>query len=188
MSDTPHRYARLISPRLMLVSPAEPGFDANEAFLAPDSPRFFDVSDDTDSLWWSIASIIGHWNLRGYGLFVVIERSTGTPVGLVGPWFPQGWPEPELSWHLTENARGKGYASEAAECVLEWLFSALKWNTLVSYIPEDNAPSIALARRIGAQPGEPVSFRLQPAPNIRAWRHDPDRYHHALPATGRVLQ
>ncbi|MFW8595745.1 GNAT family N-acetyltransferase [Cribrihabitans neustonicus] len=188
MSDKFHRFARLISPRLMLISPAEPGFDASEAFLAPDAPRFFEASDDPDSLWWSIASIIGHWHLRGYGLFVVIERSTGDPVGLVGPWFPKGWPEPELSWHLIETARGKGYASEAAECVLEWLFSAQNWDTIVSYIPEENAASIALARRIGAQPGEPVSFRLQPAPNIRAWRHDPDRYRHGQIAAARILQ
>ncbi|MEX0302286.1 MAG: GNAT family N-acetyltransferase [Leisingera sp.] len=173
MIDERKPYPRLVSKRLMLISPADPEFDANAAFLSPDAPRFIDAAEDPDSLWWSIATIIGHWHLHGYGLFAVVERSTGKTVGLVGPWFPKGWPEPELSWHLMEAGQGKGYASEAAQCVLDWLFSEAGWDSIVSYVPEENDASIALARRVGAQPERSVSFRLQPAPNIRAWRHMP---------------
>lgn len=173
MTDVQQRFPRLASNRLLLVSPADPEFDANAAFLAPGAPRFIDAAEDPDSLWWSIATIIGHWHLHGYGLFAVVERSSGQTVGLVGPWFPKGWPEPELSWHLMEPARGKGYASEAAQCVLDWLFGAEGWDSIVSFVPEENDASIALARRVGARPEHPVSFRLQPAPNIRAWRHMP---------------
>lgn len=173
MTDTHKPFPRLVSKRLMLVSPAEPDFDANAAFLDAGAPRFIDASPDPDSLWWSIATIIGHWHLHGYGLFAVVERRTGQAVGLVGPWFPKGWPEPELSWHLMEPGRGQGYASEAAQCVLNWLFCEAGWDSIVSYVPEENDASVALARRVGAQPENPVSFRLQPAPNIRAWRHMP---------------
>ncbi len=173
MTDVQTPYPRLVSKRLMLISPADPEFDANAAFLDPGAPRFIDAAEDTDSLWWSIATIIGHWHLHGYGLFAVVERSSGLTVGLVGPWFPKGWPEPELSWHLMETGRGKGYASEAAQCVLDWLFTEAGWDSIVSYVPEENDASIALARRVGARPEKPISFRLQPAPNIRAWRHMP---------------
>ena len=173
MTDVQTPYPRLVSKRLMLISPADPEFNANAAFLDPGAPRFIDAAADTDSLWWSIATIIGHWHLHGYGLFAVVERSSGLTVGLVGPWFPKGWPEPELSWHLMEPGRGKGYASEAAQCVLDWLFAEAGWDSIVSYVPEENDASIALARRVGARPEKPVSFRLQPAPNIRAWRHMP---------------
>ncbi|WP_237754627.1 MULTISPECIES: GNAT family N-acetyltransferase [unclassified Leisingera] len=173
MKDAQRRYPRLVSKRLMLISPADPEFDAQAAFLAPDAPRFINVADDADSLWWSIATIIGHWHLHGYGLFAVVERSTGDTVGLVGPWFPKGWPEPELSWHLMETGEGKGYASEAVQCVLDWLFNAAGWDTIVSYVPEENTASIALARRAGAQPERLVSFPLQPAPGLRCWRHSP---------------
>ncbi|MEW2912574.1 GNAT family N-acetyltransferase [Leisingera sp. JC11] len=173
MKDAQQRYPRLLSKRLMLISPADPEFDAQAAFLAPGAPRFINAADDSDSLWWSIATIIGHWHLHGYGLFAVVERSTGSTVGLVGPWFPKGWPEPELSWHLMETGGGKGYASEAVHCVLDWLFAQAGWDSIVSYVPEENEASIALARRVGAQPERLASFRLQPAPNIRAWRHMP---------------
>ncbi len=173
MPYTGNRFPSLQTRRLQLVSPAEAGFDAHEAFLRIGAPRFIDAADDPDALWWSVATIIGHWHLRGYGLFAVIERSTGRPVGLIGPWFPKGWPEPELSWHLTEDARGKGYASEAAKVVLDWLFHEMKWSTVASFIPEDNDASIALAQRIGARPEQLVSFRLAPADNMRTWRHYP---------------
>ncbi|APG45740.1 GNAT family N-acetyltransferase [Phaeobacter porticola] len=173
MSDTGNRFPSLVTPRLRLVSPAEAGFDAQDAFLRIGAPRFIDATDDPDALWWSIATIIGHWHLRGYGLFAAIERSTGRPVGMIGPWFPKGWPEPELSWHLTEGARGKGYASEAASAVLDWLFHEMDWQTIASFIPEDNEASIALAQRIGARPEKRVSFRLAPTENMRTWRHQP---------------
>lgn len=186
MTDRQMPFPRLSSERLLLVSPADPDFDANAAFLDAVAPRFIDAAEDPDSLWWSIATIIGHWHLHGYGLFAVVERSSGQTVGLVGPWFPKGWPEPELSWHLMEPGRGKGYASEAAQCVLNWLFTEADWNSIVSYIPEGNDASVALARRIGAQPENTVSFRLQPAPNIRAWRHLPPAGRHVVPTTSAV--
>ncbi|MBY6057652.1 GNAT family N-acetyltransferase [Leisingera daeponensis] len=173
MKDAQSRYPRLVSKRLMLISPADPEFDANAAFLAPGAARFINAAEDSDSLWWSVATIIGHWHLHGYGLFAVVERSTGNTVGLVGPWFPKGWPEPELSWHLMETGAGKGYASEAVQCVLDWLFNAAGWDTIISYVPEENEPSIALARRIGAKPERLVSFPLQPAAGLRRWRHMP---------------
>jgi len=187
MTDAQMRYPRLVSKRLMLISPADPVFDANAAFLSPDAPRFIDAAEDPDSLWWSVATIIGHWHLHGYGLFAVVERHTGRTVGLVGPWFPKGWPEPELSWHLMEPGHGKGYASEAAQCVLDWLFTDAGWDSIVSYVPEENDASIALARRIGARPEKLVSFRLQPAPNIRTWRHVPPGCTTASPAARGLL-
>ncbi|MFV1601708.1 MULTISPECIES: GNAT family N-acetyltransferase [unclassified Phaeobacter] len=187
MPDTDNRFPSLMTKRLLLVSPAEAGFDAHDAFLRIGAPRFIDAVDDPDALWWSIATIIGHWHLRGYGLFALIERNTGRPVGMIGPWFPKGWPEPELSWHLTEDARGKGYASEAAEVVLDWLFREKNWSSIASFIPEDNAASIALAQRIGARPEKLVSFRLAPAHNMRTWRHQPRKHLLDRPAiTGRL--
>ncbi len=171
MSENGHRFPSLHTSRLQLVSPAEASFDAQQAFLSIGAPRFIEAADDPDALWWSIATIIGHWHLRGYGLFAVIERSSGRPVGLIGPWFPKGWPEPELSWHLTEDARGKGYATEAADAVLQWLFQEQNWSDIASFIPEDNDASIALAQRMGAQAEQLVSFRLAPAENMRTWRH-----------------
>ena len=165
-------YPTLMSDRLRLVSPAEPGFNTDARFLSETAPKFIDAADDPDALWWSMASIIGHWHLRGYGMFAVLERKTDEVVGMVGPWYPQGWPEPELSWHLVESAHGKGYAVEAANCVLDWLFHDQKWDTIVSLIADENEGSIALAKRLGAKPEEPFFHHM--VKEVRIWRHQPN--------------
>src|SRR5437762_11305313 len=43
--------------------------------------------------WRAMAGIVGHWTLRGFGLFAVTERTTGALVGRIGPWDPEGWPD-----------------------------------------------------------------------------------------------
>ena len=34
--------------------------------------------------WQSFSGIVGHWTLRGYGLFAILERATGRFVGRAG--------------------------------------------------------------------------------------------------------
>ncbi|HMQ22184.1 MAG TPA: GNAT family N-acetyltransferase, partial [Planctomycetota bacterium] len=48
--------------------------------------------------WRSMAAVIGHWAIRGYGFFSVEDKARGAWVGRVGPWFPEGCPEPEIGW------------------------------------------------------------------------------------------
>ena len=116
------RYPELQSERLRLISPAEESFDAATRLAGEDAPLFIDAAKDADAVWWSLATLIGHWQLRGYGMFVLLDRKTDDVMGMAGPWFPAGWPEPEVSYHLTETARGRGLASEAVQCILDWLF------------------------------------------------------------------
>lgn len=40
--------------------------------------------EDRPNAWRRMASIIGHWELRGYGPWAVAEREGGTFVGSVG--------------------------------------------------------------------------------------------------------
>ena len=174
----------LHSQRLRLIAMVDPTFDANAAYLAPNSPSFIGATDDPDALWWSVAMIAGHWHLRGYGHFAVFVRETGENVGLVGPWFPKGWPEPELAWHLVDGSQGNGYATEAATCVLDWLFTVQNWPTVISMIDDNNAESLALIKRLQAKPEGLFQHRL--AGELRIWRHAPGP-HAAHPASG-VLQ
>ena len=100
--------------------------------------------------WRSMALAIGHWAIRGYGFFSVEHRATGAWVGRVGPWYPEGWPAPEVGWTLSPDHRGRGYATEAARASVEYAFSELGWPQVIHVIMEGNEPSIALAKRIGS--------------------------------------
>jgi RimJ/RimL family protein N-acetyltransferase len=132
--------------------------DDYEAFAAmsadPDVMRFLAVDGKPLSrfaAWQGLAASVGHWALRGYGMFAVFERQTGTFVGRVGPWFPEGWPEFEIGWTLRSEYWGRGYATEAAQACVDWAFTELGRDHLVSLILPDNVRSIRLAERLGEQ-------------------------------------
>lgn len=101
--------------------------------------------------WRAMGHLTGHWVHRGFGMFIFCAKGDGTPLGMTGPWFPEGWPEPELGWSVwNAAAEGKGFAFEAATAARAYAYATLGWHTAVSYIHPDNARSIALATRLGA--------------------------------------
>jgi RimJ/RimL family protein N-acetyltransferase len=99
--------------------------------------------------WRHMALVMGHWQLRGFGLWAVEERSTGLMAGRVGCWQPEGWPGFELGWTLRRGFWGRGYATEAALVALDFAFNQLAQASVISLINPNNGPSIAVARRVG---------------------------------------
>lgn len=103
--------------------------------------------------WRGFGHVIGHWVLRGFGMFVITRKGYDAPLGAVGPWYPDGWPEREIGWTLWRpEAEGQGLALEAATAARDFAFGTLGWDTAVSYIDLGNVRSIALAERLGARP------------------------------------
>jgi RimJ/RimL family protein N-acetyltransferase len=99
--------------------------------------------------WQTFASLIGHWHLRGFGMFAVVERTSGEVIGRIGPWEPEGWPEFEIGWTLRPSHWGKGYATEAVRASIQYAFSELGRQHLISIIDPENIRSIAVATRVG---------------------------------------
>ncbi|MBI1220365.1 MAG: GNAT family N-acetyltransferase [Rhodobacteraceae bacterium] len=140
------------TPRLILRAPRLEDFEPFAAFCQSDRAAFVRQDDfDRAKAWRAFGHIVGHWVLRGFGLFVIVQKSTGRAIGTVGPWFPEGWPEREIGWAIwSAEAEGKGYAFEAAKAARDHVYRDLGWKTAVSYIAPTNARSIALAERLGA--------------------------------------
>jgi len=99
--------------------------------------------------WRHMAFLIGHWQLRGYGMFAVEEKSNHRLIGRIGFLNPAGWPAFELGWTLAPEAQGKGYATEAAGRLLQYAFGELAQPHVISLIHRDNTPSILVAERLG---------------------------------------
>lgn len=140
----------LTTERLTLRGPEQRDFENVAAFFA-DADRSWGFGGPLgrNEAWRWFASMIGHWALHGYG-FWMAETHDGQPVGFVGIWGPEGWPEPELGWVVFEGAEGKGYAREAAEEVRRFAYAVLGFETLSSNIFPGNKRSVALAERLGA--------------------------------------
>lgn len=103
--------------------------------------------------------MIGHWQVRGYGPYAVIEKSTERLLGTVGFWYPNDWPAPEIKWALAQEYWGQGFASEAARKVQSVGRAYLPEISLISFIHSGNQPSLKLVERLGAVLEKEVPFR-----------------------------
>lgn len=153
--------------RLILREPREADFAAMLAFN--DSPRstFVGGGRDRQWVWRGLLANIGHWALRGYGLFSVDTRA-GDFIGRIGVIYHDGWDEPELGWHLFDGFEGHGYAVEAARAAKADYHARHTSAPLISYIDPANRKSEALAGVLGATPERETVFLDK---TVRVWRH-----------------
>ena len=101
-------------------------------------------------VWRQFSAEVGHWTLRGFGLWTLVGKASGTVLGWVGPQHPPHYAAPELAWHLTAEAEGKGYGHEAARAALDHARRSLGIGRVISYVADANTRSRRLAERLGA--------------------------------------
>ena len=143
----------LTTDRLILRGWREDDLDAYAAITAdPEVMRFMGGTLDRAGTWRQMAFITGHWELRGYGLWVV-ERN-GELIGRIGLLNPEGWPGLEVGWLLGRAAWGHGYATEAARAAVEYAWRELGARQLISLIAPGNVLSQRVAERLGMRPTE----------------------------------
>jgi RimJ/RimL family protein N-acetyltransferase len=141
----------LETPRLLLRLPTQEDFPAYADMMAdPKQARFIGGVQPRAAAWRMWATVAGSWSLLGFGMFSVIEKSSGQWVGRIGPWMPDGWPAREIGWGLARAATGKGYGVEAAHACMDFVFDELGWEDVIHIIDPENTPSQALAARLGS--------------------------------------
>lgn len=101
--------------------------------------------------WKNMAMVLGHWSIRGYGLWAVEEKATQTLMGRVGLYYPEGWPGLEVGWMLARSYWGYGYALESAKAAVDVAFNQLQCPKLISLIHPENVRSQRVAQRLGSQ-------------------------------------
>lgn len=139
--------------RLRLRGPRVSDFETFAGFLGSPRAAFVGGTVPRVQAWRGFGHLTGHWALRGYSMFIIADKATDAPLGMSGPYFPEGWPEPEIGWSIwDEKAEGKGIAFEAATAARRWAYDALGWTTAISLIVAGNARSEALAARMGCTP------------------------------------
>lgn len=95
------------------------------------------------------------WEERGHGRLAIVDKESGEFLGRTGlKYWPQ-FGETETGWALHAEARGQGYATEAARAVLDWAFPRFDAPYFTAMIRPDNIASIAVAERLGMSPLRP---------------------------------
>ncbi|WP_171178030.1 GNAT family N-acetyltransferase [Ruegeria sp. HKCCD8929] len=137
--------------RLILRGPEPQDYPDFKATFTSYRARFMGGPLNTYESWMLYAAEIGHWQIRGYGMWMIHDKATDETYGMAGGWKPAGWPEAEIAWVIWPEAAGKGYALEATHAARAYFYGTLGWDCAVSYIDPKNLDSIRLAERLGAK-------------------------------------
>lgn len=162
---------RLETERLLLRTPQPGDFEDVATMLAdPVCMMHLGGVQPRSTAWRTFCTMLGGWVMLGFGMFSVIEKSSGRWVGRIGPIHPEGWPGPEVGWAVITDVQGKGYAFEAAKASIDHVFDDLGWTEVIHCIEDSNLRSAALARRLGS---EPLRTAVMPPPlekiEVRVW-------------------
>jgi RimJ/RimL family protein N-acetyltransferase len=123
-----------------------------EFYRDAQSQAIYGADISRSDVWRRIALIIGHFQIRGFGLYALEDKETRDLAGYAGLWFPDGWDDVEIGYGIAPKFRGRGYATEAALRVRDHGFGELGLPRLVSYINPINVTSIRVAEKLGAAP------------------------------------
>jgi len=99
----------------------------------------------------------------GHGLWLVLDRTGGSPIGQVGLLLQgiEGVDEPEIGYLIHRPFWRRGYATEAACAVRDAAFGR-GLDHCISLIRPENVPSRGVARKVGMTSGREVLFHGLP--------------------------
>lgn len=155
--------------RLTLRAPEDRDFPAYADFAASDRSVHVGGPFTKREALAKFMSLAAHWAQHGFGRWIVADRDTDEALGIVGLYFPDHWPEPEIAWTLFAPAEGRGIAEEAARAARAHAYGALGWTTVVSLCDPVNARSRALAQRLGCS--YEADHRHPEYGILQIWRH-----------------
>jgi RimJ/RimL family protein N-acetyltransferase len=124
-----------------------------QIYADPDVARYITMDGLPQSrlnAWRSMTNIMGHWALRGFGMWAVELKARQELIGFMGPHFPESWPGEEIGWALAQAHWGHGYATEGVKACLDYAFDVLKWPKVIHIINPANTRSIAVAEKVGS--------------------------------------
>lgn len=135
---------------VVLRAPRESDLDDIARFYAGDRSQFVGGPMGRPDCWRMISGGLGHWALRGYGMWQIADKDSDQAVGACGFIYREGWDEPELGWQIWDGFEGRSLAFQAANAARRFGAEHFGLNGVISYINPANTRSRALATRLGA--------------------------------------
>lgn len=119
-----------------------------------------------EEVWARLLRYVGHWQLLGYGYWVIEDKRAGRYQGEIGfADFRRGLgmsaAAREFGLALAADAQGQGYAGEAAAACHAWADKVLGQETLCIVNP-DNHRSLRLVEACGYSLTRTLAYRDRP--------------------------
>lgn len=120
----------------------------------PDYIRFVrdkGVRDIKDATKYIQESLRPQIESKGYGAYVMLEKSTGAKMGIVGLFHREGLDVPDLGFSLLPKFYKKGFTFEATTKLLELAFKNLPFDKICAITVEENRNSRSVIEKLGMQ-------------------------------------
>ena len=85
---------------------------------------------------------------HGFAKCVVLEKSTGIPIGDAGLSFNEDIGEVHVGYKFAKSHWGLGYATEAAQAWVRYGFDQLGLNRILAFVHPQNAASIRVIQKL----------------------------------------
>lgn len=112
-----------------------------------------------------------NYRTRGYGMFALVDRDSGSVVGFCGVVHPGGQQEAEIKYALARRHWGMGFATEAATAMLEHAWAVLGLRRIVATTAPENTASHNVLIKAGMRRAE---LRLEEdgsRTQVFVWQH-----------------
>ena len=145
----------LETPRLILREMSLADLDFVAAMLAdPEVMRYYPkcYSRQEAEIW--IGRQMNRYARHSHGLWLVLDKAGGQPIGQVGLLIQQvrGVEEKEVGYLIHRPFWRRGFATEAARACRDYAFDVLGRQRVIALIRPENIPSQEVARKLGFQP------------------------------------
>ncbi|MEM5581548.1 GNAT family N-acetyltransferase [Roseibium sp. AS2] len=139
--------------RFLLRLPEARDFSVYRAFYGDgEASRFYGGPLRADQAWRVLAGHLGHWQLRGYGVWAIAPKGGADIIGGCGFVWPEGWPRRELTWWLMPAARGTGAAVEVSQAAIRHAYECFGWSKVETHMNDENLAARGLVRKLGGEP------------------------------------
>jgi RimJ/RimL family protein N-acetyltransferase len=90
---------------------------------------------------------------RGYGMFALLEKASGSLVGFCGIVHPGGQLEPEVKYALRRRYWGQGFATEAAAALMHYGVQVHGLSYIIATVAPEHRASQRVLAKIGMTQG-----------------------------------
>ncbi len=111
--------------------------------------------------------VFASYERNGFGLYVVTLKATGEWLGMCGLIRRAGLDDVDVGYAYPPEQWGKGYASEAAQAVMQYGYETLGLPRIVAIVSPHNARSIHVLEKLGLRyermitlPGDTEALKL----------------------------
>ena len=148
---------KLETERLCLRGHRRDDFEDSAAMWADPSvaARISGVPSTAEQSWSRLLRYVGHWQVVGFGYWVITDKATGAFLGEAGfadyqrETNPSLTGVPEAGWVLVPKAHGMGLATEAVSRMLTWADEALEYSKTAALLDPTHTASIRVAEKVG---------------------------------------